>query len=696
MKLNNICSKGRTIYLFSRDDKGNQIIRKDSTFQPFYYEPDSNGEYRGYDGTPLKKIIANEPNDIKNMRSPKAFSADIKYENNYLIHKVDIIEPCKLKYFFIDIEVLAKEFPEPEEAKYPVSCITIWNSLNKEYKTWWLDDYKRESLLLDSFIDYVKTEAPDIILAWNVDFDYTYLHNRVERFSKKISPVGLSRSGRGTDIFYPGGISIVDYLSLFKKVHMREASYALDYVSQVHLKEKSWGNQVFGELDESVKDKNINDVKRLVLLEEKYNLISYYDEIRRLTKVKWEDLYYNSRLVEMMLLEEAKIQNVILPSKKEDIEKEEFQGAARDSLCTGAKFDIGKFDLTSAYPSMIVSFCLDPQNIQKSNKGAIDVNGVYFKQNPNALLPSIVKKILILKDDLKIEVKKDKSLKFKYDAIKAIVNSTFGVMGNKFFRLYDNRIASSITYLVRDLLSYTRTKLESVGYEVLYFDTDSVFINTKEDISEQLNDWIQEWGREKYTKGHIKLAYDYEGYFTKLFLHSKCHYYGYIYGKEEPEIKGIEIKRSSSSKYEAKFQEQLLEKILNKETREQVLSWIRAEKENIKNSNILDVGFPCKIRNMQYKNIPIFVRAVDNTKILKPKFNVEFGELFYYIFTKSLYNNIDVLAINKDCLNIIEWDKHVDWNKVICRSIVNKTETIFEAMNWDKSGISGIEQNKLF
>ena len=104
----------------------------------------------------------------------------------------------------------------------------------------------------------------------------------------------------------------------------------------------------------------------------------------------------------MLLLEEAKNKNIILPNKQKEQEKEDFQGATRDSLTTGTLFDIGKFDLTSAYPSMMVNFCLDPQNIDPGETDDnINVNGIYFRQNEEALLPSAVKKILILKNNLK-------------------------------------------------------------------------------------------------------------------------------------------------------------------------------------------------------------------------------------------------------------------------------------------------------
>ena len=699
MRLNNIANFKRKVFLFSRDDEGKLQITNDDSFYPFYYEPDVNGEFVSYDGIALKQVIVPEPSDINNQRSGQSYSSDIKFVNNYMIHKIDKIEPCPLKYLFLDIEILApKEFPEPTKAKYPISCITVYNSENKEYVTWWLPDYKDEGSMLDDFCFYVHGEAPDLLLAWNINFDYTYLHNRITDFPKKISPVGFSRYGEGDNIYFPAGISVVDYLTLFKKVKMREASYALDYIARTKLNEEPWPKTDFGEMSELVKQKNINDVRRMVELEKKYNLLPYYDELRRLTKVSWEDLYFNSRIVEMLLLEEAKLKNLILPNRKEVKEETFFQGATRESERLGAAFDIGKFDLTSAYPSMIVNFGLDTQNLEPGEtEDNVNINGVYFRQNEEALLPSAVKKILVLKNNLKKEVKKDPSLKFKYDAIKGVVNSTFGVMGNKYFRLYDKSIAGSITYLVRDLIHYTKTRLLEEGIEVIYWDTDSVFTTTHEDISDKLNVYIQEWGQ-RYGKKTVDLQYEYEGFFSSIFFLGKCHYYGFIDGKTDPEIKGVEITRNSSSKYEAYFQEELLKKMLESRTPDpqKIIDWIALEKERIKTLPVEEVAFPAKIgHNKVYKNIPIFVRAYELTKKIKPDFFLNTGELFYYIFVKPIGYHDDVLAFKHDDKVFKDWSKHINWKPIIKRNIINKAETIFYAQGWDDWVYKLVNQDQL-
>jgi len=724
----NIHSNGRKIYLFERFDE-ELIITEDDSFSPFFYEPDENGINVGYDGTRLRKITVNHPADIKKYRSSFSYSSDIPFEKSYLINKIDKIDKCKVKYFFLDIEVFAKEIPNVATAKQPISCISLYNSYTKDIKTWWLLDYQgpvdqQEKSLFRDFIDYISSEQPDIIASWNVGFDWTYLYNRYHivfndgnKLSNIISPIGQSHYGDSEyNADYPAGISIMDYLAMFKKVFMREPSYTLDAISQKYLNDGSWGSSNFGELTKDIRDKNINDVVRMQKLEDKFKLIEYFDEIRRLTKTEWEDLYHNSFIVENLLLIEARNKNIVLPNrpkKSENDDEATFEGAAREALKTGALFDIGKFDLTSAYPNMIVNFCLDATNIVEDDSG-LEINGLHFQQDSNALIPTMVRNILQLKDNIKNDLKKlqpktdeYENTKIKYDAIKGVVNSAFGVMGFPSFRLYDNRIASSITYLVRDLLAYTRNEVNKLGYDVIYWDTDSVFLTCKTDITKELDTCIQDWAKLK-GKESIELAYEYEGYFEKIFIIALCRYMGTLVTKKGKvsEIKGAEAKRANSTKYEGKFQTLLIDKILAKETRDSIVKWIDEEKKNIKALPIEDIAFPCKISNKQYainkrtgkQVVPIFVRAINNTNSFK-KMTVPVGEVLWWIYVIPQYKDTDnkemnVLAFTRTDKSILSKHK-LDWDEIIRRNIQQKAIAIFEANGWSTYDITNSGQLQL-
>lgn len=702
IKIQNIYNGKRLIYLFQRDEKGNQIITKDNTFYPYYYERDDSGEYKTYDGFRAKKIICNEPAEIAKLRKQTSYEADILYPKRYIIDKIDGFEKCPIKYLFIDIEILTKDFPNPEEAKEPISCITVYNSFKQEYKTWFLGDYpnkvKDEPQMLEDFISYIKIETPDLLMGWNfLDFDYLYLSNRIEKFSERISPISRTRLGdRERNLFYPAGISIVDYMTLFKRVYMREQSYALDKIAQKYLKEESWKETEFDSLNQIVKEKNINDVKRLENIEKKLKIIELYDERRRFTTCLWEDLSHNSKVLDMYILREAKKRNIILPSKSGNYdERDDLEGAYRRAD-PGVYYNYWKADVGSMYPNQIINFCLDLQNIvEKETEDTINIDGLIVRQDSSALLPYIASNLIEMKDKLKGELKglvpdssRHEECKHKYDAVKALVNSLYGVTALPSFRLYNFSIASRITYLSRELLKYVEENLKEQGHDVCYTDTDSLFYKSDKDEIDFLNRLVYDWAIMKYNKPEINIRFESEGKFTKLLILGKCHYYGYIETKKgiHKEKKGMEMIRSSSSKFEAFFQEELVNKILDGFKREDVISWVETEKSRLKSLSLLEFSFPCKIANKTYKNEPIFVRAYNNTTLLYQDLKLNKGELFHYVFVKNLGRDekgrdINVIAVNETMtLNIIR--NYVDWDEVIRRNIREKVEGIFEALNW--------------
>ena len=507
LPITNIGNIQRELYLFYRIGKDLKVM-KDPTFFPYFFQLDEKGLFKTIDGKKAKKIICSRPSDLSKRRDEESYEADLIYTKRYAIDKIGTFLKCELKYSFIDIEVLCPELPQASNPIYPISCISCSNSYTGEIKTFFINDYldpriavknyeEQEKQLLDDFVKWLRDNQFDFIAAWNmINFDYAYLCGRYKfvmgtDLPNILSPIAQSRP-LGEILFIPQGIGIVDYLEWYKKVYKGEQSYALDNIAQTHLNETGYEKVDFSRLSAKIKEKNINDVRRMMELEKKFKLIDYYDELRRMGKCNWEDLSWNSKILDNMLLQEAKQKGIILPTRKYAAEYTDdvtFEGAFRRcdieddkgnvlEKNTGLHKDIFKLDLSGAYPSAIVNFCLDVQNI-KENEGT-NVNGTKFVQNQNALLPTMARKLLHKKDELKKQLKlldpeskEAKDLQSKYDAIKSVVNSLFGICGLKIFRLFNIKVASSITFLIRDLLHYVEDKLKEQGMKVIYIDTDS-------------------------------------------------------------------------------------------------------------------------------------------------------------------------------------------------------------------------------
>lgn len=745
-QLTNIYNSKRRIYLFCRDNQYNLKIIEDDRFYPYFYNPDPNGTYKSFDGKiNLKKIVCQEPSEVKQQSDYNSWESDIHICKRYIIDKIDTFEKCPIKYAFLDIECFKPKDskPDPLTAKFPVTSIALYNSKYNKLRNWFINDFgtdikQAEISLFVEFITYMRKAKFDLILAWYMNnFDYPYLFRRFEKLPQKyffekdskynnfataISPIGKVRGGNKIfDNFYPAGTSIVDYLSWFKKIYKNEKDNGLDAVMKKYLGQgKVYSDVDFSVIDETIKLRNIADVQGLVDLEKKFKLIPLYDAIRRMSQINFEDFEYPMRIIDSLILKEAHRRNVILPTSSGETQEGEFEGAYRETFKTGDYYNIGKYDLSSAYPSIIKDLCLDITNISTlEDKEALAINisdretgeikeTIYMKQNADTILPTIMDRLLATKGEFK-NLKKNtnpenpeyENIELQYEAVKAITNTGFGTFGNKYFRLYNNKIVSLITSVARDLLHYLKDKLEEENILVLYVDTDGILCNDNEvDLSDKLNNLIQQWSQERFNKpSSIKI--EKEGSFDKIFILTMCRYIGYLKTKKgiKKEVKGLQMKRKDSTNYISELQEIILNKIFDKSTQEQIIDFIKSEMERIKELPILDISFPAKLsqnieeyktsvtnaKGLTYnKKPPVHVQALLNTKKILPNFNKGIGENYYWIYAYNENKETIPMAFDKDNLGHI---KDIAWEKMIERNITNIIAAIFEAKQWDISAL---------
>jgi DNA polymerase elongation subunit (family B) len=228
-----------------------------------------------------------------------------------------------------------------------------------------------------------------------------------------------------------------------------------------------------------------------------------------------------------------------------------------------------------------------------------------------------------------------------------------------------------------------------MGYDVIYWDTDSIFTTCKDDISDKLNVFIQDWAKLK-GKDSIELAYEYEGYFEKIFIIALCRYLGVLVTKKGkvPEIKGAEAKRANSTKCEGAFQKALIDRILNKDSFQSVVNWVEEEKKRIKLCPLEEIAFPCKISNKEYavskktgkQLTPVFVRAVNNTNSIK-KLDVPVGEVLWWTYVEPKTKDdegkdMNVFAFTRTDKEVVSRHR-LDWDELIRRNIQQKAITIF-------------------
>ena len=223
----------------------------------------------------------------------------------------------------------------------------------------------------------------------------------------------------------------------------------------------------------------------------------------------------------------------------------------------GLHIAVHVFDVTSLYPTMIIKYDLSPET----------VNCTCCRNNPKKKVPSDIINDLVyaLKEgdywicqltEQRIRYK-NSGLELESLAIKSIINSDHGVFGHPYFKYYDPRVAELVTAYGRNTLLTMKNIAANLGFEVLYGDTDSLFVKNLAKPKDKTA-FIQE------CKNKLDIEVTHERIFSKLILVGKKHYVGIPLERDnEPVIKGMEGIKSDRPKFIQRTFMQLVNDIRN-------------------------------------------------------------------------------------------------------------------------------------
>lgn len=395
-----------TIFLRTWSEEGVRIDTE-FDFQPYLYleKPDAEDAVSIYKTNLSKRTFRNSIDRRKFVDSSanNRIFHNIGPEQQFLIdmYKGRNNDPSfsqfPLKIFLLDIEVDTSEdsaFPVPEKAAVPINLITIYDTLTKTTHTWGLKERyepdkknciyhccKTEQDLILQFIDYWRSDFPDIASGWNSNgFDFPYIINRFNKlfgddFSNQLSPVNVVRSravftdmGKEKIMWSISGVSLIDYMDLYKTFSPGEKeSFSLNYISELELGEgKIAYNAVsLSELAHTdwklFVDYNIQDVHLLVKLEEKLKFL----EIARMLSYKgctnFEAALGKVAIVTGAVAIQASKQGYIIPTFPNKHDRESYEGGFVRDPEKGIQKSVVSFDVNSLYPNTIITLNISPE-----------------------------------------------------------------------------------------------------------------------------------------------------------------------------------------------------------------------------------------------------------------------------------------------------------------------------------------------
>lgn len=353
--------------------------------------------------------------------------------------------------------------------------------------------FASEKELLVAFCQRVRTLDPDVITGWNVvDFDLTVLSRMAEAHgvpfelgrgpgAARLLPDRTPRGG--TQVSVPGRL-IMDGIDLLRGAFIRMDEYSLDAVAREVLGEgKSFSGPDRGDeilrwfkTDRSrLVEYNAKDARLVLGILAKLQLIELAVERSLLTGLPPDRVSGSIAAFDFLYLSELTRLGVVAPTVG--------SGASAD-LPTGGGHVLEPepglhpyvvvFDFKSLYPSLIRTFQIDPLGYLASPTPEDDPilapNGAAFRREPG-VLPRLLDELFPRR-----EAAKRAGDAVASHAIKILMNSFYGVLGTSACRFYNPMIANAITSFGREILLWSKARIESYGHRVLYGDTDSLFV----------------------------------------------------------------------------------------------------------------------------------------------------------------------------------------------------------------------------
>jgi len=574
----------------------------------------------------------------------QVYEADIIFTNRFLVDKgiggmswveatgnnVRLIErsdDAPLRLLGFDIECLPPEHGVPTPDKHPVIMVTVAvNRPEREVKAFlaFPKEYAPEELqsrpdliwctdertMLQTFKQFILQYNPDIITGYNSNrFDFDYL---LKRYSVYGMDFNIGRDGRPCDVSNFGekvevrcsGRVVFDTMNIIKDNYSLD-SYSLSNVAHKLIdKEKldvkpSEMRQLWldGGLSRFV-EYALKDADLVLDLVEELRLIDKYSAICKASGVLLHDCMNGGQTIrlESLLLRAFRQNNRVFPLKpKGEVVGEDFKGALVYAE-KGIHENVIICDFTSLYSSIIRAYNIswdtiinDPllcgENVIKTPNGAEFVS----KAQLEGILPKILAELYQKRVDAKALMKSSKDPKSKayfddmQNAFKIILNSAYGMCGQKRSRLYDQRIASAVTSIGRETITNTQKIVESmllsVKLKTILLDTDSLYLSSDKDITPSEAESIGSAINVEMSK-HLPppMNFAFEAFARRIMILERKRYMALLVdsnGKQKMKVRGIEIVRRDWSQLTKEVMKHCFDLILIEGKTEEALKYCR-------------------------------------------------------------------------------------------------------------------------
>ncbi len=506
---------------------------------------------------------------------------------------------------------------------------------------------------------------PDILIGWHVvGFDLAFLERKCRHWGielalgRKQSRAVLKERASGQQVARLRGRVVVDGPPALRAAFYQFEDFKLDTVASevlgVSKDISSTGLEKIAEIERRFREDkpslakyNLLDCELVTQIYEKVGLLDLIVKRTLISGLLFDRVGASAAAFDFIMLPQIHRKGFVAPNAVDVVRGAHTAGGYVLEPNVGNHDYVALLDFKSLYPSIIRTFKIDPYSRMKAESNPLSTPaGIRFSKTDH-ILPLFVEELMERREEAKSRGETDLS-----QAIKILMNSFYGVMGSANCRFYHADLPTAITGTGQWVLREAVDFIQNEGYQVVYGDTDSVFVKLKEEDRTRLFEKGESLAKrttahvakilEKHFQVESKLEMEFEKLFKKFFLPEARHsdrgakkkYAGLLLlpgGREELYFSGMEFVRSDWTSLAKKFQWKLFERFFQGQDVEDCIKDIVGElKEGLHDSELVYKKRLAKKLEEYTKSIPPHVRAA---KRLQEE-GRPVGRDIYYVMTR--------------------------------------------------------------
>jgi DNA polymerase I len=487
----------------------------------------------------------------------------------------------QLKIAAFDCEMCSSTKGMPNPKVDPIVIISI--ATEDGVQLYSMQEFS-EKELIKKFVKFIQEYNPDLIVGYNIDeFDWYYLKERANLYKVSLE-VGKDRSlpsfkagGLRRRVSIAGRPNIDLYFIAAQQLNMVKVKTLENIADYLGVMKKSERTRIPGaEISEYWRDssrrKLLMDYARddaLSAYKIAKSLLPMQYELAKMTRLPLDEVSKigRGRQVEAFLAAEAYKINELVPAKGSG--GETYIGGFVLEPKKGVHENVVCLDFTAMYPSIMIAFNISPDTLIEKGDGHVAPEvGHIFRKDIEGFFTRILKGLVERRSNLKkamSRIDRDspeyKLLDIKQQTLKVLTNAFYGYTGWAAARWYRRECAEATAAWGRYFIKEAIKEAEKMGLEVIYGDTDSLFIKyprakSKEEALRKARDFAA------YISAKFPLELEIENFYDVLFFTEAKKRYAGLTSDGEVIVKGLEVKRGDWCELAKRIQSEVIKIIL--------------------------------------------------------------------------------------------------------------------------------------